>query len=409
MQHPYRRRVAIASLILILATSIGQPSGAEEDPEDERERVRQQQDEVDAQLDVLRASEDEIAAELDRLAASVAGAEAELANAQAAVDTAEARVARLDQQLADLDDEMEALQADFNEVAIATYIDGGEGDPLGGLTELELNDAAVREALRDVARGDMQDLSDALGGVRAEREQARRDAEVARRDAEVARDAASSRLTNLRAAQTQQQSVAADVEARINNALYEADMLQEEDAELSAEIRERQRELAARLPPPPPPQQTPDGGGSDNVPTSPPAAPPNLPEPPGGIVTVAGIQVAASIAPQVQGLMDQAAADGVPLGGRGYRSIDEQIALRIQNCGSSQYAIWQMPPGNCSPDTAIPGQSKHEIGLAIDFNWGGQRIETHGHPGFQWLAANAPSFGFANLPSEPWHWSTDGT
>ena len=25
-----------------------------------------------------------------------------------------------------------------------------------------------------------------------------------------------------------------------------------------------------------------------------------------------------------------------------------------------------------------------------------------------WLAANAGSFGFRNLPSEPWHWSTNG-
>jgi LAS superfamily LD-carboxypeptidase LdcB len=137
--------------------------------------------------------------------------------------------------------------------------------------------------------------------------------------------------------------------------------------------------------------------------------PPNLPSPPGGIVTVAGIQVAASIAPQVEGLMARAAADGAPLSGRGYRSIDEQIALRIQNCGSSDYAIWQMPPSQCSPETAIPGQSNHERGLAIDFSWGGQIINSRSSAGFAWLAANAPSFGLANLPSEPWHWSADGT
>ena len=27
---------------------------------------------------------------------------------------------------------------------------------------------------------------------------------------------------------------------------------------------------------------------------------------------------------------------------------------------------------------------------------------------FVWLAANAGRFGFSNLPSEPWHWSTTG-
>lgn len=26
----------------------------------------------------------------------------------------------------------------------------------------------------------------------------------------------------------------------------------------------------------------------------------------------------------------------------------------------------------------------------------------------RWLAANAPSYGFFNLPSEPWHWTVNG-
>ena len=29
-------------------------------------------------------------------------------------------------------------------------------------------------------------------------------------------------------------------------------------------------------------------------------------------------------------------------------------------------------------------------------------------PASAWLAANAERFGFSNLPSEPWHWSTTG-
>ncbi|WNG61464.1 M15 family metallopeptidase [Archangium gephyra] len=28
--------------------------------------------------------------------------------------------------------------------------------------------------------------------------------------------------------------------------------------------------------------------------------------------------------------------------------------------------------------------------------------------GFVWLKANAARYGFINLPSEPWHWSTNG-
>jgi peptidoglycan hydrolase CwlO-like protein len=403
-----RRPFTLVAATVLVFTIPALPSGAAEDPEDERDRVRQEQDELESELDVLRASEDEIAAELDRLAGEVAGAEAELANAQAAVDAAEAEVQRLDDQLADLDAELEDLEAQFREAAVQTYIDGGAGDPLGGLTELELNDAAVRQALRDVARGDLQDLHDALRNVRSERQAARQDAEDARAETEVARDAASSRLSDLRSAQEEQQTVASDVEARINNALYEAAALEDLDADLSEEIRAQQRELAERLPPPPPPPTTDEAPGGD-TPAGPPSPPPNFPSPPGGIVTVAGIQVSATIAAQVEGLMAQAAADGVPLAGRGYRSAQEQIELRMENCGTSYYAIYEMPPTQCNPETALPGQSNHELGLAIDFTWGGQSIETHSHPGFQWLAANATAFGFANLPSEPWHWSPDGT
>ena len=108
------------------------------------------------------------------------------------------------------------------------------------------------------------------------------------------------------------------------------------------------------------------------------------------------------------GLLDAARADGIALGGSGYRDTSAQIALRRQNCGTSDYAVWDMPPDQCSPPTARPGMSMHELGLAIDFTANGRFISSRTDPGFVWLAANAGRFGFSNLPSEPWHWSTTG-
>ncbi len=67
-----------------------------------------------------------------------------------------------------------------------------------------------------------------------------------------------------------------------------------------------------------------------------------------------------------------------------------------------------MDPTQCRPETARPGSSKHEVGLAIDFTYNGQVIRSRSNAGFVWLAANAGSYGFANLPSEPWHWSPGG-
>ena len=49
----------------------------------------------------------------------------------------------------------------------------------------------------------------------------------------------------------------------------------------------------------------------------------------------------------------------------------------------------------------------HEQGLSIDFTQGGRTL-TRSSSGYQWLRANAGRFGLRNLPSEPWHWSTNG-
>src|SRR5262245_2662725 len=126
------------------------------------------------------------------------------------------------------------------------------------------------------------------------------------------------------------------------------------------------------------------------------------------VVQVQGITVAREIAPQIASLLAAAQADGVRLSGGGFRTPQEQIALRKQNCGSSDYDIYDKSPSLCSPPTAKPGTSNHERGLAIDFTYNGQSIKSHDNPGFQWLNANAARFGLKNLASEPWHWSRDG-
>jgi hypothetical protein len=126
------------------------------------------------------------------------------------------------------------------------------------------------------------------------------------------------------------------------------------------------------------------------------------------VVQVQGITVARQIAPQIASLLAAAQSDGVRLGGGGFRTPQEQIALRKQNCGSSDYDIYDKSPSQCSPPTARPGTSNHERGLAIDFTYNGQSIKSHDNPGFRWLNANAARFGLKNLPSEPWHWSVDG-
>jgi len=124
----------------------------------------------------------------------------------------------------------------------------------------------------------------------------------------------------------------------------------------------------------------------------------------GGLMSVSGITVDASIANNLGAMLAAAQAAGIDLSGNGYRSQEAQRRLRQQNCPDPVSS----PASACSPATAQPGQSMHEQGLAVDFTSGGSIISSRGSAAFQWLAANAGRFGFANLPSEPWHWSVDG-
>lgn len=115
------------------------------------------------------------------------------------------------------------------------------------------------------------------------------------------------------------------------------------------------------------------------------------------IANMSKIHVDASIQPQVDQMVADAAADGVTLTGVGWRSHGTQIELRdINGCPD----VWESSPSTCDTPTAIPGTSMHERGLAIDFDMGAGV--------FDWLSAHAGDYGLHNLPTEPWHWSTTG-
>jgi probable HAF family extracellular repeat protein len=125
--------------------------------------------------------------------------------------------------------------------------------------------------------------------------------------------------------------------------------------------------------------------------------------------TVRDITVSAAIADHIDQLLAAAEADGISLSGHGYRDHGRQIALRRAHCGTSDYAIYQMPASRCSPPTARPGTSMHERGEAIDFSCDGMLIRSHSNPCYRWLEDHAADYGLYNLPSEAWHWSTNGS
>jgi hypothetical protein len=112
---------------------------------------------------------------------------------------------------------------------------------------------------------------------------------------------------------------------------------------------------------------------------------------------VRNVEVNATIAKQIDAMVAAATKDGVTLVGSGFRSYKDQISLRQKNHCANLYTA---APSTCSPPTALPGTSMHEQGLAVDWQM------TAGV--FSWLQQHASTYGFKNLPSEPWHWSTTG-
>ena len=141
-----------------------------------------------------------------------------------------------------------------------------------------------------------------------------------------------------------------------------------------------------------------------------------------GALLAAAANAGVSIAPAEEGepTADATAEDGddgedaapqfsgpIIFGGWGYRSTEEQINLRMNHCGDSGFSIFDGPSPACRPPTARPLHSEHEKGLAIDFTENGAILNSSS-PGYFWLKEHAATYGFFNLPSEPWHWSTTG-
>lgn len=115
---------------------------------------------------------------------------------------------------------------------------------------------------------------------------------------------------------------------------------------------------------------------------------------------VQGISVNAQVATNVDLMLKAAKQAGVTLSGGAFRTMESQKALRIQHGCPSLIAS----SDSCSPPTARPGYSNHQMGLAIDFN----NCSSHSTACWKWLNANAATYGFKNFAKEPWHWSPDG-
>lgn len=384
-----RTRAALATLAAVALVAAPALVRAEDsdDPRAERDEVREQAAEVAAQLDGLQADAAEVGEALEALAENVQSKRAQYEDARRAARTADQEVAAARAEEQRLEQEIADLEQQVADAAVSAYINPPDTQLADVYDIQDLNDAALAEALLGTQNSRQADIIDQLRAAEDDLTAQRLEAERAAQEAEALRGRVEQQYTELRAAQEQQRELARQIDERINHAAGEAAALAERDEELSDQIAQEAAQFAQYI---------------QGLNLGPVGAPQNV-----GPVSVAdagnGIIVNVSIVDQVHAMIVAAANDGVTLTGGGYRSSDQQIALRQAHCGSSYYAIYQMPSSSCSPPTAIPGTSNHERGLAIDFD-----NCSYGGSVHSWLSAHAASYGLYNLPSESWHWSVDG-
>ncbi len=388
-----RRRVAFLAAVAALATLATVVDAATPD------ELREERREVQAQAAELASEVDAATADVTDLEVALAAAQANVDAQQAAVEAANRAVIDADEAQAaalaaiiDLEVQEEQARIDLQNAVIDSYVSFQGFDDLEALGD-DPWEASRAETLAEIGTGTSLEGLDNLRSIGAELEFQRLLAEQAAVEAESNREEMQFRLAELETALAIEDQLLLEAVERQERRLGEAVALEALEAELSEQIRVEEQRIADAIA-----NRIPPGGGSVTVP----------PDSDIELVTVGGITVNVLVEDQVRGILAAMSARGFNLGGGGYRSIESQIRLRRANCGTSDYAIWEMPASRCRPPTARPGLSQHEVGLAIDFTLNGRVLRTRNSDVFRALAEVAPQFGFYNLPSEPWHWSTTG-
>ena len=384
---------ALFAVALVIGPTVANAQITGGNPSAERAKVRAQKAKVAGEVNALKATDAQVDRALKDLQTNVAGQQARLAEAQRAQNEAEEAYATAQAAVVAKQAQIDELKKEVRNFAVQAFVHPPGDDALAAMDTNDPGDAAQRRALLELQSTNDADLLDQLGAAQEDLQVQKDLANDANERAKSKKAEVADRLAEVKAARDQQSAFADQVQGRLDHALSEAANLESLDAQLSAQIRASEIARAGRA-----------GSGSGRSSGSGPIGNVDLGSascPGGGRITVAQ-----SIAGELQQLLDSAAADGVQLCGGGYRSSADQVEARKRNgCPD----IYDSPPSSCRTPTARPGQSMHERGLAVDFTCnGGGVISSRSSPCFQWMNGHAGSYGFHNLPSEPWHWSTNG-
>ncbi len=402
----------------------------EEQPEDlnslkaEQRRAEREAALAASEIDVFNANVEEVTKALDELQAFVTSHEVRVEAAEQAHRQATTAVENARDRTVQIEAEQGELEQQLTDLAVSSFT-GEQSIVSSDTTELALSDDPGESArfihLLETQTGSLEDGLDRMRALEVESLQITETLRVAQGEAADTVAEVEARRAELQEALELQEQVVAAAQVRLEAQLSEAAVLEERGEALATQIADQQYAINARI------SETARRNGIE------------IPEPvrlediafiefydeetlpeteidpetgeagevllPVDLAPRFAIEVNVAIEEQVRLLFEEAFAQGIDLAGWGYRPIQRQVELRAAHCGGTEFDIWHKPAFQCAPPTARPGFSRHEQGRAIDFTFNGGSITSHSNAGFQWLAANAPKYGFVNLASEPWHWS----
>jgi len=399
--------VVLSGVVVVPPASQAAPTG----PVQEGEPGGGEGGSIEVDIEVDRADEADIENAFGAIRDNVEAELAELRAAEGAVATADLEVTAAEGREATIQAEIDGLVGQSDEVVVRRFVNPPAQNAIEAFTADSVQDATIKQALLQMQADEDAAVLDRLHQLESDLEDQHEIEEEARAAADERRSQAETALADLEDAASQQVSFARDIERRLERSLGEMEHLRETNPALAEQFQgqidtlaqqvqasrdqiqqeDALRELDIDLP-------TIDGPSTIDVEAI-----------EGNIVPVScpnggEIRVHREIADSTRDVLNLSDQQGLVLCGAGYRSISAQIALRRAHCPD----VYSSPASACSPPTARPGQSLHERGLAIDFTCNGGSIG-RSSPCFAFLIENAPDFGLYNLPSEPWHFSSDGT
>ncbi len=399
-----RFRSAFVVVVLALGAGAVTPSGAQEVDEDDLSseeldeiRVEQERNEellADAArgIDGTLGEISDLSSAMEVLDQAINKQELEVKAASTKLGIAERRLAESTDAVVTAEAALVGLEAQVRQRAVESFVEQDVSTPAIVYTNNPGLTVRMEALLTAILQGDA-DVAEAYTAVQNELAVERETARVNRVAAEQFRvevERVQRRLEADRAIQIELFEASNErLEHLLNEQAYRERLGEDLEAKEQAELDKLAAQLRAA-------SYTGPGGLAGPVAT------------PDQIEWVYGIAIHNSVASNLQAMIEAAEADGIILRGSGWRDPSAQVRLRRAHCGTSDYAIWEAPASSCRPPTARPGSSYHERGLAVDFTENGKSINRPSSPAYLWLRRNAADYGFYNLPTERWHWSTTG-